>query len=146
MRQSASPFCGVLMEPMLAAQMTLGSLGSAVLRLASSTRTIALLPSVTDVRLTTSVTPRGRGAEVIAEVSAILRSHGPFAGYLEVGVEEGQATVHAVIDLSEQVGFLWQSRSMHAQTIEDLVTAIDNVARELCAELERQAASLAKSV
>jgi len=102
--------------------------------------------SVTDVRLTAAITPRDQGAEVAAEVSAILPSHGPLAAYLEVGVQEGQATVHAVIDLSEEEGFLWQSRPRHSQTIEDSVTVIDEVARQLCAELERQAARLAKSV
>jgi hypothetical protein len=113
------------MEPMFAAQMTLGTLGSAILRLAESTQRIGLFPSVSDVRLTTSISPRDEGAEDVAEVSGLLAIHGSFAGYMEVVVEAGQAMIHAVIDVAQQDGYLWESRLRQAQTIEDFATSID---------------------
>ncbi len=88
-------------------------------------RQVALIPSVTDVRLTSSITPRDEGADVVAEISATLSSHGPFAAYFEVSFEGGEATAHAVIDVIEQQGFLWEARPRHAQTIEELTILVD---------------------
>jgi len=124
---------------------TLASLGSAVLRLAESMRQVALIPSVTDVRLTSSITPRDEGADVVAEISATLSSHGPFAAYFEVSFEGGEATAHAVIDVIEQQGFLWEARPRHAQSIEELTILVEETARERCGELERRIASVARS-